>query len=91
MSKAPDVSGRWVQVFCRGVGFRGRTCANKMGDLCLDYPARVRLYCRAKHKDGKRRLEEFKVTEDGEVLVTLIPADVRLPYYETAVLITEDR
>ena len=89
MDKNTDTNERWVQIFCRGINDRGRTCGSNMGDLNLDGPSKVRLYCRTKHKDGKRRLEEFRVDSEGAIFSKVIPPDVRMPHYESPVILTE--
>lgn len=81
--------GRWVQIFCHGVNAKGRTCGAHLGSLCLDTPHRTRKYCDAKHDGGVRRLEEYRVDSEGEVTMAVIPADVRLPYFETATITTK--
>lgn len=86
---SPISDGRWVQIFCLGVGARGRTCGEYLGAINLDTPHRTRKYCQHKHEGGKRRMTEYRVDAEGHVRMRVIPPDVRKEYFEDAVISVE--
>lgn len=78
-------SGRFYQVFCRAKNKKSRACGAYLGDIQTDIPNISRKYCRS-----CKRLEEWRVTEDGMVSVSVIPKDRRMVYAEPPVILGGD-
>jgi hypothetical protein len=74
--------GRFYQVFCRNKNAKGRDCGAYLGDIQTDVPNVSRKYCRS-----CKRLEEWLVSDDGKVSVSVIPKEIRLKYYEPPVIL----